>query len=205
MARTRTPQAMPLREELEALADAYHHLHNEVERAPKESSRRRELEERLLRVHKRFERMLEEWVQDDDVRRRWHEHLHTHAPLPDEPRAIEPVVFRGESDAGSFCEVRRRAADELEVWVDGALLARVGADDDLRSRKSGLRFRVDSFEFAEIFRASLPAIEALEAFRERGGEPPWEYALELLEDGLIDSHYGVTPRGHRAIAEPPPG
>ena len=47
-----------------------------------------------------------------------------------------------------------------------------------------------------------PVVEqlALADFLERGESPPWEHASELLEDGLIDVHFALTPRGHRALA-----
>ena len=41
---------------------------------------------------------------------------------------------------------------------------------------------------------------ALGEFLARGESPPWEYASELLADGLIDVHFALTPRGHRALA-----
>jgi hypothetical protein len=53
------------REELEALARHYHHLQNEYKPAPPDSARRRRLEDRLLDVRERFDRVLEEWVPDD--------------------------------------------------------------------------------------------------------------------------------------------
>jgi hypothetical protein len=55
-------------------------------------------------------------------------------------------------------------------------------------------------EYDEIFAASDEAVRALADFLERGESPPWEYASELLEDGLIDAHFDLTPRGHRALA-----
>jgi hypothetical protein len=44
------------------------------------------------------------------------------------------------------------------------------------------------------------ALEALADFLDEGGSPPWEYASELLADGLVDVHLALTPRGHRALA-----
>jgi len=35
---------------------------------------------------------------------------------------------------------------------------------------------------------------------EPAGSPRWDYASELLTDGLIDVRFGLTPRGKRAIA-----
>lgn len=109
---------------------------------------RRELEQELQRVRERFDRILDEWVHDEELREAWRAHLHTHAPAPAGPPGIEPLVFRRESDAGSVAEVHG-SGDELEVWVDGALLERVAAEKDLQSRQPGLAFSVDEFEFRE--------------------------------------------------------
>lgn len=200
MSRTRrSTEALPLHEELDALARRYHHIHNELERRRPGSSVRREHEDELLQVRERFDRILEEWVPDDELREQWNAYLHAHAPEPEGPPGIDPVVFRGESDAGSVVEVRRRG-DEFQVWVDGALLERVSAEKDFGSRLPGLTFGVDGFEFRETFAASAEALSALARFVEEGGRPPWEQAGELLEDGLVDVHFGVTPRGHRAFS-----
>src|SRR5262245_54212271 len=201
MSRRRAAPVSPLREELDALAYAYHHLRTAEGHIAPNGARRRELEERLIQIHARFDRLLEEWVQDDDVRAAWEAHLHNHAPLPDRPPAIDPVVFRGESDAGSFCEVRHKH-DELAVWVDGSLLERIEAGRELQSRKPGLVVHVDGFDFREVFRAPPPAIEAVSEFAASGGEPPWEHAVDLLEDGEIGGRFDLTPRGRRAIEEP---
>ena len=53
----------------------------------------------------------------------------------------------------------------------------------------------------EIFDASPEALAALDAYRRDGGEPSWQYASELLADGLIDVHFELTPRGRRALAQ----
>jgi hypothetical protein len=75
---------LPRREELEALARHYHHIQNEHKRAPLESSMRRRIEERLLDVRQRFDRLLEEWVPEEELRRVWWEHLHYRAPVSGE-------------------------------------------------------------------------------------------------------------------------
>ena len=51
---------LPRREVLEALAHEYHHLQNEHKRASLESRVRRRIEERLLDVRERFDRLLDE-------------------------------------------------------------------------------------------------------------------------------------------------
>ena len=190
----------PRREELEALARHYHHLQNEHKRAPLESSMRRRIEERLLDVRQRFDRLLEEWVPEEELRRAWSEHLHYRAPVPSGPPAIRPLVFHGVTDAGSVLEVRGKKDEELEVRVDGALTERVVAAKDLSSVTPPLSFRVDGIEAHETFTASPEALDALADFLDDGKPPPWDHASELLSDGLIDAHFALTPRGRRALA-----
>lgn len=196
-------EALPRRAELDALAHYYHHLRNEHERSQPESSMRRRLEDELLEVRARFERLLAEWVPDPELREEWREYLRNRRAEPSDPPAIRPLAFRGRSDvAGSTVEVRRKG-DELQVEVDGALLERVAAEKDLSVTTPALRFRLNGTEFDETFTASPEALRALAGFLDQGGPPPWSYASELLADGLIDVHFDVTPRGRRALARLP--
>jgi hypothetical protein len=201
--RRRKLEALPLREELETLAHHYRHLHNEHVQAGPESSVRRELEKRLEVVRERFERLLEEWVADEEQRRAWREWLDGHGPEPPQPGAVRLLVFAGRSEVtGSVVEIRRRDRDELEVWVDGALIERVAGEKDFAGHVPGLRFPVDGVEFEEVFNAPAEAVQALADFLdEEGAPPPWEHATELLADGLIDVRFDLTPRGRRALAQ----
>jgi hypothetical protein len=198
MARAHLSSATPLREELEAFARAYHLLEDEIAR---ETEDRVELEEELLRLHKRFDRVLEESVRDDTLRDQWHAHLHSRAAVPAEPAPVDPVVFRGESDSGSVVEIRR-TGDALDVRVDGQPADGFTEPDELRARRPGLTLRVGDTEFREAFAASPSAIHALAEFAETGRKPPWEVVSELLEDGLVDPELAITPRGRRAIPAP---
>jgi hypothetical protein len=198
--KTHIPDSLPLREELEALAYRYRHLHNELEQRGSGSGVRRRLEDELAQVRERFGRLVEEWV-PEGLRSRWGEYLAGHTEEPAEPGGIDPLVFRGVNDAGSVAEVRRRGPDEFLVVVDGALLERVEADADFRSTVPGTTFRVDGFEFRETITASPEAVRALADYLDDdGAHPPWDYASELLGDGLVDAHFGLTPRGRRALA-----
>ena len=190
---------LPRREMLEALVRYYHHLQNEHKRSAPSSSVRRRIDERLADAHERFERLLEEWVPEDDLRRAWHDHLQYRAPVPEGPAPIRPLVFRGVSDAGAVVEIRGRN-DELDVEIDGSLVERVSASSVLASSLPLVRFRLDHSEFQEMFSVSDQALRALERFVSAGGSPPWEHAPELLADGLIDTHADLTPRGRRALA-----
>jgi hypothetical protein len=193
-------EALPRREELSALARHYHDLQREHQEAPPESSVRRRIEDRLLDVRARFDRLLEEWL-PEDLREQWREFLDHHAAEPDGPPAIEPLVFKAVSDVtGSTLEVRGRG-DEHRVFVDGALSERVVADRDFASTAGPLTWRYEDIDYAEVFDASPEAIDPLATFAGAGGgSPPWDFATELLADGLIDVHFALTPRGHRALA-----
>jgi hypothetical protein len=193
-------ETLPLREELEALSRHYHHLQVEHQNASPGSSVRRHLEDKLLRVRERFDRVLEEWLPEEELHEAWRAYLDHHGPEPEGPPAIEPVVFRGRSEVtGSIVEIRG-SGDELRVEVDGTLVERVAAEEDFASRKPVVTFRLNNQEFEEIFEASDEALQALAEFLDRGESPPWEHASELLADGLIDIHVALTPRGHRALA-----
>jgi hypothetical protein len=201
------PTTLPLREELEALSYYYHHTHNELEQKGLESGVRRRLEHALLETRERIDRLLEEWVPDEGLKAAWRAHLHTHAAAPDGPEAIRPLAFRGVDDAGSLVELRGRGADEFEVWVDGTMTERIAAGKDIASRRPNLRFRRNGHVIDETFQASDEALSALADFLDPGGAPPgnravppWDYAAELLADGIVDVHLELTPRGHRALA-----
>ena len=193
------PSSLPLREELLALVHQYQHLHNEIERSNPESSPRRKLEHRLLDVRERFDRLLDEWVPDETARKEWREHIHGRRAAPDEPAGIEPLVFQGLTDAGSVVQVREEA-DDYGVWVDGSLQERIAARKDLSVATPNLHFRWDGKEIDETFNASDESLSALADYLDsQDGSPPWEYASELFADGLIEVHFDLTPRGHRAL------
>jgi hypothetical protein len=193
--------AFPRREMLEALARHYHHLQNEHKRAAPESGMRRRIEERLLDVRERFERVLAEWVPDADLQEAWREYLHNRAPEPPGPLAIRPLVFRGISDAASVAEIRRKQGEELAVEIEGSPVESIFGEKDFAGVELPARFRLDPMEFVETWSASADVLQALEDFlAEEGESPPWEHAAELLADGLIDTHFAVTPRGRRALA-----
>jgi hypothetical protein len=198
--RRRELDVLPLREELEALVRHAHQLESQRAHASPGSSARRHLEDGLERVRERFERVLDEWVPDDELRQAWRGYLDHGGPEPDAPHAIAPLLFRGVNEAASVVEIRRLDDDELRIEVDGSLVERVAAEKDLASSRPGLRIRIDGMEFTETFEAAGEALDALVDFHELGGNPPWEHASELLADGLIDTHFALTARGKRALA-----
>jgi hypothetical protein len=192
-------ETFPRHEELEALARHYHHLQVEHQNAQPESSPRRHLEDKLLAVRERLDRVLEEWVPEEELRQAWRSYLDHHGPEPDGPPPIEPVVFRGRSEVtGSIVEIRGRV-DDLRVEIDGALVERIVAEKDFAG-VGPVQFRLNENDYEEIFAVSDEALQALAEFLELGESPPWEHASELLADGVIDVHFALTPRGRRALA-----
>jgi hypothetical protein len=193
-------ETLPLHEELDALARHYHHLQVEHHNASPGSSVRRHVEDKLSGVRERFDRVLEEWVPEEELRQAWRSYLDHHGPEPDGPPAIQPVVFRGRSEVtGSIVEIRGRKG-ELRVEVDGALVERIVAEKDFAGTDPVVRFRLNGNDYGEIFAVSEEALQALAEFLERGEAPPWEHASELLADGMIDGHFALTARGRRALA-----
>jgi hypothetical protein len=192
-------EPLALREELETLVHYYHHLQNEHHRAPLESRVRRRIEDQLVDVRGRIDRLLDEWIEDEALRGSWREHLHNRAPKPDGPEPVHPVVFRGVTEAGSDVEVREMRGEELEVRIDGALVERVAAEEDFASTMSPLHVRLDGLRAEETFTATAEALNALRNFLQGDEPPPWDFASELLADGLIDVQFALTPRGRRAL------
>ncbi|MER3409786.1 MAG: hypothetical protein C4306_06750 [Thermoleophilia bacterium] len=198
MARPRTPF---VRLELEQIVAEYHHLRAEHRRAGPESSVRRRMEARLEELDRRFERLLEEWVPEERLRQAWREYLHGEGPEPPEPEPIPPLLYRGRAESGSLVEVRERFDGDCDVLVDGTLVERVSAEELKKEKCAPLTFRVGEEEFHEVFAAPAPALEALRAyFASPDGEPPWEHALALAADGLVDRTFALTARGCRFLA-----
>jgi hypothetical protein len=193
-------EELPRREVLQTLARHYHHLQNEHKRAGLESGVRRRIEEQLLDVRERFDRLIEEWVPDLELRQAWREHLHNRVRAPAGPAGIRPLVFRGRSEAGALVDVRGKAGDELEVEIDGSVVARIAGKKDFTPVIPSFRWRFDRVEFEELFDASSEALDALEDSLRNDQSPPWEHSAELLADGLIDTHAALTPRGRRALS-----
>ncbi len=197
MARPRHPF---LRLELEQIVAEYHHLRAEHRRAGPESSVRRHMEARLEELDRRFQRLLEEWLPEEE-RQAWHEHLHGEGPAPPEPEPIPPLLYKGRAESGSVVEVRERRDGDCDVLVDGTLVERVSAEELRNERRAPLTFRVGDEEFQEVFTAPPTALDAARAYFSRPeGEPPWEHALALAADGLIDRTFALTARGRRFLA-----
>lgn len=177
--------------ELSKLAQEFHHLQAEHAREGVEGSWRRRQHARLDEIEQSFETLLQRWVPDADEQARWREHLYRGAEQPGLP-SEEPPIFRGRSDDNSTLIIRVNDSDQV-LYLDGAPVARWAKDKTIDAP-----LRYNSLHFHEMFEASPTALEALADYLGDGASsPPWAWARELYEDGLIDANFGLTERGRR--------
>ena len=128
-----------LREELEAIVGGYRHLQEEHRRAHAEGRVRHHLGTQLRELELRYERLLEEWVPEEEVRVGWREHLYGDAPAPAQPPMERRLVFRGHAENGSVLEIRERADGDYDVDLDGQLVERLdGREEPLRESLTGV-------------------------------------------------------------------
>jgi hypothetical protein len=183
--------------ELAALTHEYQHIKNDHHQATADGQARR-LHARLAELEQRCEHLIAHLVQDESERRLWRERLYHGGPAPQAasiPRLT--LVFKGRSDIGSLAEVHAHPEGRYHVRIDGALLKRIPWD------LSGPPFVIEGIEYHEVFQSSPEALSALGAYvSDPRGEPPWRYAIELMEDHLVDLHFSLLPRGRRALALP---
>jgi protein required for attachment to host cells len=193
-----TKHAFDPLELLRKLGDEYRHVEQEHRRQPaSRGATRHRLADRMHELDAHFEHMLVEWVNDDALRGRWREFLHAHAAAPDEPRVAPPPLFKGHTEAGAVVEIRV-ASDGYDIFVDGAHSDHTNVPWHLDPSTRG-PVLIGEHACDEIFDASSSAITALTVFLADGGEPPWRWARELFEDGLIDPELALTPRGRRCL------
>ncbi|MDB4954169.1 MAG: hypothetical protein JWO36_1738 [Myxococcales bacterium] len=181
---------------LRTLGQKYQHMRNDLHHLSRDSGPHRRLGHKLDEITGHFERLLGEWVRDESLRTHWREFFHGREAPPDEPAVPASPVFKGRTEAGAIVIVRP-APDGYDIIVDGALLDRGTAswnfDPDIRTP-----IRIADRTYEEIFDAPPIAIAALRQFI-LGGEPPWPWARELIEDGLIDTELALTSRGRRRL------
>lgn len=195
---TMRPMAAGTRqEELEEIVEQYRHARSEHQRAGREGRVRRHLKARLDELEERFERLLALLPLDEQERAAWRARLHDGPPLPSPVPAEPTLLFRGRSQGGSVIEIRADADRGATVMVDGVPVERLVGEPE------GGVFELGDQSFEEVFEASPEAREALGAWVfGPAGPPPWEHAAELIADGLVDRHFGLTARGRRAVQGP---
>jgi protein required for attachment to host cells len=200
-----------LTQKLAEVAREYHQLHNQRQTRGSEgegNAAHRHLGQKMADLAARFERLVEHWVADADLAAAWRRHLYDGAPPPAGPRLAEPPLFRGRTDAGARIEVRRAPSESgaaYDVFSDGAHIAREYSPWELEPEAIEPVTVADQ-PCTDTYDASPAAIDALGAFLDSPGtEPPWRFARELYEDGLIDFELALTARGRRCLGHPAAG
>ena len=197
-----------LTEKLTEVAREYHQLHNQRQPRGSEadgSAAHRRIGQKMADLAARFERLVERWIGGEARAEGWRRHLYDGAPPPEGPDLAEAPLFRGLTEAGARIEVRRAPAETgavYDVFSDGARIARESSPWHLEPEA------IEPVTIAgqvclDTWDASPEAIEALRSFLDGArGEPPWHFARELYQDGLIDFDFALTPRGRRRLARP---
>jgi len=179
---------------LEEIVREYHHAQAEHRRTREEGTARRHLHARLDELEERFEHLLVQRVGEERERAAWRERLHHGAAAPPQAGPARPLAFKGRAAGGSAVEIRARPDGDYDVEIDGVPADRLSGPLDFRV------YHADGRAFGEVFEAPAHALEALGAWvGDPSGEPPWEHVHELLADGLVDRHFGLTARGRRAV------
>jgi protein required for attachment to host cells len=185
-------------ERLYELVREFRHVEEEHRREPPHGPTRRRLAAEMAELTDDFERLLAEWVDDGGQRAAWREFLHGHAEAPDLSPLQPAPLFRGTTEAGATIEIRP-AGTGYDLIVDGSRLDRQEVpwqlDPDMRPP-----IRILDHTCTETFVASPEAITALAEYVAGRGEPPWRWARELVEDGLLDPELALTSRGERCLA-----
>jgi hypothetical protein len=184
--------------ELRRLAGEYRHIQGEHEREGESGSWRRRREAELSALETRFKQILSHWFREEGLADKWREHFYDGRPEPS-PIYSAPRLYRGRSETGSVLDILETESGQWEYVVDDAVVERRAAMKSTRSR-----VELGGQKFEEAFEAPAEAQEALRAHvvESPSGEPPWEWAPALFEDGLIDMHFSLTERGRRFVQQP---
>jgi protein required for attachment to host cells len=182
---------------LRTLGDHYRHVEQAHQRQPPHSATRRKIATEMHDIQDHFERLLIEWVADEGLRARWREFLHGRTTAPKTQRLPPPPLFKGRTDAGAVIEIRP-ASDGYDLLVDGARVDHSNVpwhlDPDMRGP-----VQIGDHACEEAFDAPDSAVRALAAFRADHAAFPWQWARDLLKDGLIDLDLAITSRGKRCL------
>lgn len=189
--------------QLTQLGDEYRHVRDAHEQENAGGATRRRLEQDMHRIVERFERLLERWVHEDELRAAWRSYLYDGADLPDGPELAPPPLFRGRTDAGALIEIYVADDGGYDLLFDGAHVKHHEIPWHLDPELID-PVQIGEWSCHEIFAAPDRAIAALEEFFASDVPPPWSWVETLYEDGLIDADFGLTPRGARRLSRGKP-
>jgi protein required for attachment to host cells len=183
---------------LRRLGDEYRHVEQEHHREPasREAVRHR-LANRMRELEHQFERILAGWTADEALGESWRAFLRRRGPAPEGAEVAQPPLFKGRSDAGTLVEIRP-VHDGCDIFVDGARSDHSSVPWHLDPETRG-PVRIGGHACEETFDAPPAALVTLIESIAGRTDPPWQWARELLEDGLIDPDLALTPRGRRCL------
>lgn len=185
--------------ELRQIVKELRHLQNEHAREGQLGSWRRHFEAEVRELEERFEALVQRWIKDDALRERWRAHLYHFAEEPDAPVLAAPPEYKGRSPRGILVAIHRSPVGDWQVSVDEEPPERVALPPVLDASFVH-KFELEGMP-TEVFDAPEEALRALADHSGRAsGAPPWQWAPELYEDGLIDVSFNLTPRGRRFVA-----
>ena len=185
--------------QLERLAEQYRHIQGERSRAAEHSRTGRQHHQQLQELQTRFDELLDHWVADEAQRSAWRDFLHGRGEQPRHPDSEHPPLFVGSSGDGRLLRLEQADAATYAAYIDGSLVQRMPANPAWVNSLHDGKFDLVEEEWREVFTSSEAARQALTDYVEAGGgRPPWQHALELFEDGVIDPEFALTPRGRRA-------
>lgn len=191
-------------ESLAQLGREYRHYQQEHERGRVDGTTRRRLEAKMQRLRERFERLVAHWIQDETLRGAWTKHFHEGGPAPDEPRIAAAPAFKGITETGSKVEVRPTEDGGYDVLVDGRIECHEKVPWHL-DPDAIEPIQIGEHTCQEICDAPSDALAALVTYLATSeAEPPWRWSRALIEDGLIDDNFGLTPRGYRLVGKAAP-
>ena len=139
---------------LQTLARHYHHLQNEHKRRwRRERSATTRIEEQLLDVRERFDRLLEEWVPDSELQQAWRvSTLQTVSPRRlGQQRFVRWSSAAGQQAAAGSSRSRKGRRRSSRFEIDGSVVTRIAGEKDFTPVIPSFRWRFHAVEFEELF------------------------------------------------------
>jgi hypothetical protein len=180
---------------LARLAHEFRHYQQEHDREGPAGATRHGLSQKMQRSRQAFERLARELIEDEAQRENWMKYLAEGGAVPAEPDTKSPPLFKGVDDnAGSRVEIRPSDDGGFDVVVDGAIESHEtvswSRDPDMIAPT-----HIGQRVCRETCDAPSEALEALRAFlRTPQAEPPWQWLRVLIEEGVVDANFSLTPR-----------
>jgi protein required for attachment to host cells len=189
---------------LAQLAHEFRHYQQEHDREAPASATRHVLSKKMQRTEERFGRLVREFIEDEALSREWTKYLHEGGATPPGLETRVPPLFKGVDEAGSRVEIRPSEDGGFDIVVDSAIESHETVswyrDPDMIGPT-----QIGQHVCRESTDVPLEALQALDTFlRTPQAEPPWQWLRALIDDGVIDANFSLTPRGDRLLGKSTP-